>query len=242
MYSPTLEDRAIYKDMSVVIATPCKDNEMPAKFCADVANLIAYSWMHGLKVYQMAITERMVVHWARNDLAKRCRDHICEYTDKQFTHILWLDDDHVFTPDMLVYLARHDVEVVSALYFGRSKPLPVAYVKDMNDDKYKHYPLIEVPRKLCEVDAVGFGSLLMRRDILDRLDEPWFSFKGAGEDIYFCVHAKEQGVKIYLDGSFLLGHLGEQNIVTQQTSQQYLQDNKDTYEDRVRVGLGGVYA
>lgn len=239
LYSPSLEDRAVYKDMSVVIATPCKDNELATKFCKDLVNMVAYSWMHGLKVHQMGTTERMVVHWARNDLAKLCRDHINEYTGEKFTHILWLDDDQVFTPDMLVYLARHDLDVVSALYFGRGQHLPVAYVKDFNDDKYKHYPLIEVPPRLCEVDAVGFGGLLMRRDLLDRLEEPWFDFNRAGEDIYFCVHAKEQGVRIYLDGSFQMGHIGEPRIITHEDHKQYLKDNEELFSDRIKVGLGG---
>ena len=241
LYSPTLEDRAIYKEMAVVIATPCKDNEVPTKFCVDVVNLVAYSWMHGLKVYQMASTESMVIHWARNNLAKRCREHVCEYTGKKFTHILWLDDDQVFSPDMLVYLARHDKDMVSSLYFGRGKHLPVAYVKDFNKDKYKHFPLVEVPAKICEVDAVGFGGLLMRREILDRLEKPWFSFNhDAGEDIYFCVHAREKGIKIYLDGSFVMGHIGDPVIVHTKQHKQFLKDNEDLLADKVKVGLGGT--
>lgn len=241
MYKPTSDDRETYKDMSVVIATPCKDNELPTKFCADVVNMTAYSWLHGLKVYQMATTERMIIHWARNDLAERCLEHVCEYTGEPFTHILWLDDDHVFTPDLLVYLARHrDLDIVSALYFGRGKHLPVAYVKDFNKDKYKHFPLVVAPNSLCEVDAVGFGGLLMRIDILKRLKKPWFSFNhDAGEDIYFCVHAKEQGVRIHLEGSFIMGHIAEPRIITGADNAQYMKDNEELFADKVKVGLGG---
>lgn len=240
LYTPTLEDRAKYKDMSIVIVVPCKDYECPIKFTKCLANMIAYSWMHGLKVYQMGCTERMVIHWARNDLARTCKDKVNEYTGEKFTHILWLDDDHVFNPDMLVYLARHgDKDMVSALYYGRAgRHLPVAYVKDETDDKYKHFPLIEVPEKLCEVDAVGFGALLMRRDLLDRLEDPWFAFNSAGEDIYFCVHAKEQGAKVFLDGSYMLGHIGDPAIVTHSTYKQYLEDNKDEFAEKKRVSLG----
>ena len=244
-YHPSDVDRRKYAGMSVIIATPCKDNEMAAKFCKDVVNMVGYSWLHGLKVYQMGITERMVIHWARNDLAKQCNDHVCEYTGEKFTHILWLDDDQVFTPDLLVYLARHreahdDLDVVSALYYGRTQHLPVAYVKDFNDDKYKHFPLIEVPRTLCEVDAVGFGGLLMRRDVLDRLEEPWFNFKRCGEDIYFCVHAKEQGIKIHLEGTFIMGHLGDAPVIHTPQYERYMKDNEEQFADRTKVGLGGV--
>jgi GT2 family glycosyltransferase len=196
--------------------------------------------MHGLPVYQMGCTERMVVHWARNDLAKIAQSKVNEYTGQQFTHILWLDDDHVFNPDMLVYLARHNVEMVSALYFGRAGThLPVAYVKDKSDDPYKHYPLIEPPQTLAEVDAVGFGSLLMRREVLDAFEHPWFDFKNAGEDITFCVHAKRAGVRVWLDGSYVLGHIGDPSIVTEKTYQQYMRANEEKYADKIKVGLGG---
>lgn len=239
-YQPTSEDKKIYEGMSVVIATPCKDYEMSAAFSKDVVNMVAYSWMHGLKVYQMGITERMVIHWARNELAKKCRDHICEYTDEKFTHILWLDDDHVFNPDLLVWLARNShLDVLSALYYGRVKHLPVVYVKDLSPGKYNHYPMISLPESICEVDAVGFGALLMRREILDTLKEPYFYFNEAGEDIYFCVHAKEQGVKIHLDGRYILGHIGDPKIVTKEVYEQYYKEHEADFGEKIKVGLGG---
>lgn len=241
LYQPTAADRECYADMEVLILTPCKDYECPMLFTKSVVNMVAYSWMHGLKVYQMGRTERMVIHWARQDLARQAKEKINEYTGRRFTHILWLDDDHAFNPDMLVYLARHkDLDVVSALYFGRAgRPLPVVYVKDKNPDKYSFYPLIGVPNRLFEADAIGFGACLMRMDVLDRMPEPWFQFNRCGEDIYFCVHAKEAGVRIWCDGSYALGHLGEHQMITRETYEKYLETNKDEFADRIKVPLGG---
>ena len=241
LYEPTKADRKIYERMSICILTPCKDYEAPLRFTKSVVNMVAYSWMHGLPIYQMGVTERMVIHWARNDLATQVREKINEYTGQKFTHILWLDDDHVFNPDLAVYLARHgDLDLVSALYFGRSgRHLPVVYVKDDNPDPYKHYPLIEVPANLCEVDAIGFGACLMRRDVLDRLPEPYFKFNDCGEDIYFCVHAKQHGVRVWCDGSYMLGHIGEPGIVSHETYLRYMKDHEETFRDRVKVPLGG---
>lgn len=241
-YEPTAADKKRYANMAVVIVTPCKDYEVPFKFTQAVVNLVAYSWLHGLKVYQMGGTQRTVVHWARNELARLARDHVNEYTGEKFTHVLWLDDDHVFNPDMLLWLARNqDKDVVSALYFGRAeRNLPVVYVKDEGGDKYKHFALVEVPPDLCEVDAIGFGACLMRRDVLDRVPDPWFMFNSCGEDIYFCVHAKEADVKIWCDGAYKLGHIGEPAIVTEATYRQYMVDNQEKYADRIKVSLGGL--
>ena len=234
-YKPTKKDKKLYKGMSVVIAVPCKDYEMSASFSRDVGNLIAYSWHYGLKVDQMAITERMVIHWARNELARNCRDYECPWTGKKFTHILWLDDDQAFKPDMLVWLARNGhLDVLSAVYYGRQKHLPVVYVRDDNESKYSHYTMLTVPPNVIEVDAVGFGAVLMRREILDKLEEPYFSFKDSGEDIYFCAHAKEQGVKIHVDGRYDIGHMGDPQVVTRQTYDKYVKDHREEFGDKIQ--------
>ena len=96
LFEPTKQDRKTYEDMSVVILTPCGGYQSAFRFVKSAVNMVAYSWLHGLKIYQMGGSERMVVHWARNDLAGAVKGKINEYTGKPFTHILWLDDDHVF--------------------------------------------------------------------------------------------------------------------------------------------------
>lgn len=241
LYVPTKADKTYYKDMSVCILTPCRDNECAIKFTKCVANLIAYSAYHGLQVHAMGATERMVVHWARNDLVKQALGRNQGFDGKPFTHFLWLDDDQVFNPDMLVRLASYNLDIVSALYYGRCQDhLPVAYVKDFNADQYKHFPLIEPPTTLAEIDAVGFGAVLTRRDIFEKVPEPWFSFEdGAGEDIFFCVKAKKHGFRVWLDGAYRIGHIGEPIIVTSSTNEESMKRNADKYGDRIKVGLGG---
>jgi hypothetical protein len=140
LYKPTSRDKRKYKKMRVAIVTPCGTYSNPFIFTKSLANLIAYSYKHGLRVEAFGGTERMVIHWARNELARQALK--VDVDGKKPTHILWLDDDHTFNPDMLCYLARNgDKDVVSALYYGRQQHLPVAYVKDFDDDKYKHFPL-----------------------------------------------------------------------------------------------------
>ena len=240
IYIPTTEDKKKYDAMTVVIVTPCGSYSNPFLFTKSLANLIAYSWMHGLKVDAFGGTQRMVVHWARNELGKNALELTNSRTGKPYTHILWLDDDHVFNPDMLLYLARNsDKDVISALYYGRTTPQPVAYIKDKNPDKYKHYPLIWPPKTLCEVDAVGFGACLMKREVLERMEYPWFKFLDCGEDIYFCVHAKEQGVRIWLEPTYELGHIGDPTIVGHAEYEAYLETNKETLGPKIKVALGG---
>ena len=240
LYSPSDEDKERYRNLSVVILTPCGGYENSVKFTKSLANMISYSWMQGLRIYQMGITERMVVDWARNELARIAKDKINEYTGAQFTHLLWLDDDHVFEADLACVLARHQLDMVSALYYARiGKTLPVVYVKDETGDEHKHFPIIEAPNCLFECDAVGFGALLMQRDVLDRVPEPWFTIDWkSGEDIAFCVKAKQHGVKVWCDGQYKLGHVGVPKVVGYQDHLRYMQEHKDEFADRVKIQLG----
>lgn len=240
LYYPTIKDIEAFKDISICILTPCKDYDHPAKFTKSIANMIAFSWMNGLKVFQMGITERMVVDWARNELAKIAKDKVNEYTDQKFTHLLWLDDDHTFPPDLALRLASHDKEMVSALYFGRTHPhYPVVYVKDPSEE-YRHFPLIEAPPCLFECDAVGFGALLMKREVFDIVDYPWFTidWKG-GEDIVFCVHAKRKGIKIWCDGAYKLGHIGVPPVITEKDYLRVRKEEPDRFKEMVKVELNG---
>jgi len=241
LYTPTEADKAIYKDMSICILTPCGSYETYAKFTRSIVNMVCYSWMHGLRVYLIGMSERMVVDWARNEMARNLQNHINEYTGEKFTHMLWLDDDHVFEADLACVLASHNKDMVSALYYARvGKTLPVVYVKGgEKKDKFKHYSLVVAPERLFECDAVGFGAMLMRRDVLDRVPQPWFTIDWkSGEDIAFCVKAKEHGVQIYCDGRYKLGHIGAPEIVGHQHYLKYMEDHKDELADKIKIQLG----
>jgi len=241
LYQPTEIERQAYKDISICILSPCKDYYTSAKFARSMANMICYSWLNGLKIHLFGMTERMVVHWARNALARQAKEKLSEFTGKKFTHLLWLDDDHVFNPDLACWLAQyHERDMVSALYYMRAgEPFPVVYTRQDADkeDVYRHNPIVIPPNVLFECDAVGFGALMMRRDVLDRVPEPWFTFQDAGEDIAFCVQAKKHGIKIFCDPQYKLGHIGDPAIITESTYDQYMAKNRDSLGEVRKVAF-----
>jgi len=245
MQEYTPEEKKLLEDMSVVIMSPITLSDALPKWFQCTVNMVAHSWQHGLKIYEFGHTYRQVVDWARNELARAVKEYVNPVTGKKFSHVLWLDSDHTFNPDLACHLARHMVnpvvDAVSAVYYNRTGPtLPVVYVKDFNEDRYKHFPLIWPPDGLFECDAVGFGAILMKRDVFDRVPEPWFTLDyRSGEDIAFCVKAKEHGVRFFVDGNYTLGHIGEGKIITKKDYLQHLEDNKEKYKDKIKVTLGG---
>ena len=240
LFIPSDEDQEKYAQMSLCVLTPVQGYQTHARFAQCLADLVAYSWRNGLRIHKTALKMRMVVHWARNVLAEQAMAIGDPYTETPYTHFLWLDDDMVFNPDLACYLARHgDLDAVTGVYYGRQQHFPVVYHKEAGEqEEMKHMQWISVPKKLFEVDAAGFGCMLTRRDVFEAMDKPYFGFDGGGEDIYWCVKAKDKGFKIWCDGSYGCGHIGDQEIITERHHERFLDDNKATLEKGlVRVEL-----
>lgn len=228
----------VFKRMRVCILAPIMHVE--ARWVVSACEMVAYAWEHGLRVDRFGMTERLVVDWARNALA---REALAYEDDKgKFTHFLWLDSDHIFNPDLLCQLARHNVDIVGALYYHRSgPPLPVAYVRsgDCREDSLLVHPLLEIPPALVEVSAIGFGAVLMRREIFEKVPEPWFTIDWrGGEDIAFCLKAREYGFKVHLDGAYTIGHIGSPRVVGKEDYEKWCVENPDKISQKIRVQLG----
>jgi hypothetical protein len=67
-----------------------------------------------------------------------------------------------------------------------------------------------------KVDAIGCGVMLIKTSCLKDIPQPYFYFeqllkgKLLGEDIYFCIKAKDAGVQTWVDHdlSMEIGHVG----------------------------------
>lgn len=140
----------------------------------------------------------------------------------EFDQILWLDSDMVFDPLLFKRFTEHinqGKEMVCGVYFGRKAPIrPMIYKRcesEMRDgglwpvaEHYDDYPEDSV----FPVAACGFGAVMMSLPMLRRVKErypiPFFPAEGFGEDLAFCLRARELGVTIWADSSIKLGHTG----------------------------------
>lgn len=155
------------------------------------------------------------------------RERIAEEAVKQdMDYLFMIDDDMLSEPDIFECLYRHDKDIIAALAFTRSNPhSPVIYRLKSGYDPiacsnyYINYTVFDYPKEsLVECDAVGFGAVLIKCDVLKKMKKPWFmSTAGSGEDIHFCHKAGQDGFKIYMDTSVKLGHIGYPKIVTEES-------------------------
>lgn len=155
------------------------------------------------------------------------RERITEEAQKRKADYLFMiDDDMMAGPDIFERLYKHNVDIVAALAFNRYAPhKPVCYeVKTGYDavekkEYFMNYPIIDYPRNtLVQCDAVGFGAVLIKMSVFDKVPKPWFmTMSGAGEDLSFCWKAGKEGVKIYMDTATKMGHLGEPQLISEET-------------------------
>lgn len=158
-----------------------------------------------------------------------CRDYLVRtfLADKQFTHLLMLDSDHIHPVDIVERLARwvsHESKplIISALNYQRKEPFrPAAFFFDGPGLGLLH--LATWPQGLVKVDAVGASALLVAREVFERMSEPWFDFhylpvEGAnvprfiGEDIWFSKKCGDLGIDIYVDTTTTGPHLGDRLV------------------------------
>ena len=160
------------------------------------------------------------------------RNTICQATLQHgFRNCFMLDSDVMTPPDAIPRLLAHRQPIVSGVYFRRSPPhgLPVAMrcVRNAKGEFEGFQWVTDLPPGgLIEVDVVGSGCLLLRRDLLEvfarkpqRPGKTWFDWKVdmqtflpkeecLSEDYTMCMHAKKLGFKTMLDTSIRCRHVG----------------------------------
>lgn len=130
-----------------------------------------------------------------------------------FDYLWFMDDDHAFSPDILMKLVRHDVDIVMPVCLTRVTPFaPVEFTEYLGDGKYLPLYLPDQPESgLVEVVAGGTAGMLIKREVFEAIpntkEKPWFEYGTVSEDIIFCEKAKKAGFKLYCDLETRLGHI-----------------------------------
>lgn len=155
------------------------------------------------------------------------------------THIFFLDDDMVPSPDVLEKLSKHDVDVVSALYLSRNYPhLPVFFDVAYPNGLCKYSFLTPGKSGLQQGVNCGFGAVLIDLKIFKDLEKPYVRL---GEivkdewcdDVGFFNRVRNAGFEIYCDLDVFVGHSHSINIFPKR-----LEDG--SWVTEYRVGAGNV--
>lgn len=189
-------------------------------FCARL-----YNMRHPMNriVRQVYVLGKEVGH-ARNEIAARALRIGDDDPSLRCSKLLFLDDDLLFHPDLLLKLLSHDLPIVSGLYYAKtSVPTPLVL-----HDAYHGTATSWTPGDLVPCAGHGMGLCLIDTDVLRRvrdeldigLDEHgypnWFMtqkddmlvkpdgtpvFSSHTEDVYFLNRVRKLGIQPVVDTS-----------------------------------------
>ena len=209
-----------------------------AKWMQCVTDMIVYTLTHANlqrdgKVAEIEFSTFIV---SSSNLCESRHRLAAEATMWEADYLLWLDADHVFPKDAFCRLWAQDKDIVGANYSRRCFPTAPTAAKLITADRKKdHNNLVYTTKEKAdageceEVSHLGFGFVLMKADIFNRLQAhaesqgkqtmmPLFMFglredgmSPIGEDVFFFQKCREAGVTIWCDHavSETVGHVHE---------------------------------
>lgn len=167
------------------------------------------------------------------------RNYLLEvYKASNEDFILWVDSDASYSGEAIDRLVGHNLPMVCGGMYTRTDTIPKptigTYAGRARDGK-EYYSFAETAREilehcwglgitgvkmnsvclpqtdhdLIEKDGCGLHFCLIRRDVIEAVQEPYHVMlgdTGAGEDFYFCRKVRQAGYPIYFDMSVHTGH------------------------------------
>jgi hypothetical protein len=223
--APAIEEK-VYK---VLVGIPLKGNTPAQSYHA---RMLMWKHLGGQEavdfyehkspryVFSLGAIGEILVPFARERLADSVVESGSDY-------LFMVDDDMIAPEDLFYKLVAHNKDICAALAFTRNpdhKPVIYQEIAGFDPVTQKTFSLpkfvLNYPRnKLVQCDAVGFGAVLIKAEVLKKVPKPWFfGMEGTGEDVAFCYKARKVGCEVWMDTSIKLGHLGAPVVVTEDYS------------------------
>ncbi len=167
-----------------------------------------------------------VVYYARNRVAggdvRRGPKQAPWGGEVDYDYMLWIDSDVVFRFEDFQALLAHKVDLVGGLYlmadnqrYAAVEHMDEALFQEQGEFEFLTPAKVESRTGLVPVDYCGFGFVLVRRGVFEKLEYPWFRpitveicgcSEFTSEDVGFCLMAKKAGLQMMIDPEVVVGH------------------------------------
>lgn len=212
--------------MNVIVCIP--GNTFSDKFLVNWTNFIGKCYARGIRIY---LSNRYTsnVYYVRSmclgaDVLRG--ENQKPFDGKlEYDYILWIDSDISFKFEDFTELLSHKKDIIGGLYLMEGGT-NFAVVTEENWDwnfflkngyfKFLSPPELSKYSNPIKVSYTGFGFLLIKKGVFEKIKYPWFEPKiyelengirdFASEDVSFCIKAKEYGYDIFIDKNVIVGH------------------------------------
>jgi glycosyltransferase involved in cell wall biosynthesis len=147
----------------------------------------------------------------RNLIIAQALQHNC-------SHVLFIDDDMAFEPDMLMRLLAHDKDIVTGYYLMRNYPhKPLIFDARERDGSCRPYWPRDDEHGLIKIVNAGLGACLIKTTVFQKMPQPWITLGELTkdewcDDISFFNRARDLGFEMYCDLDCLVGHMASVTI------------------------------
>jgi len=197
--------------MRVGICIPAR-GLMEVNTAFDLAMMVGHlatNTKHKVNVYTAQGT---LIFDQRNKMVDWAISEGCDY-------ILFIDADMRFPKDTFDRLLKHKKDIIGVNATTRMMPpKPTAKNIQINEDGSIDWIGVYSNKEkgISKIDAIGCGVMLIKASCLKDIPKPYFYFENLpgsgllGEDIYFCIKAKDAGIQTWVDHdlSMEIGHVG----------------------------------
>lgn len=148
---------------------------------------------------------------ARNLIIEQALQHQC-------SHVLFIDDDIAFEPNLLTKLLSHDKDIVTGFMTMRNYPhRPLVFSERRDDGSCAHFFPKDGQYGLQEIVNCGLGCVLIKTDVFRKMERPWVTLGELTkddwcDDIAFFNRAQKAGFKMYVDLDCLVGHMASLTV------------------------------
>lgn len=205
--------------MKVAVCVPCRDEVMTG-FAFDFARMVG----HDSATRCQKKGNELMLYTLAGTLIFDQRERLVETALKEGADaILFIDSDMRFPHDMIEIMLSRNVGIVGVNATTRRNPtLPTAVnlIKTEDEDgniiSHKWEKVDSRGKDYMEsVTAIGFGAVMIRKEVFKAVPKAWFDAGWGktgiiGEDIHFCVKARDNGFEVYCDHelSMHIKHIG----------------------------------
>ena len=213
----------IPKRIKVIFCLPA--SSFSGEFFDSFIDLIHYCYSKNIQ-FILSRHYSPVIYFVRNICLEgdvlRGRDQKPFNGESDYTHMMWIDSDIIFTPQHFQALLNHDKDIVSGVYMMKGGKY-FATVENWDEDYFQRHGAFQFStlesfkdrKGLIDVDYTGLGFMLVKKGVFESLKYPWFQpvFHEIGdckdfssEDASFCKMIKKNGYNVYIDPQIRVGH------------------------------------